>query len=514
MSFRFPLAALAAGSRPLTPSASTTCRFCVLIQRRALSQTSKARTKVEVENEKTRSEGSAASPSNAASSSIPPFDVANVRETDAPEGTSASALKRQHKLETKRLRPLFRAEKKKQRASSSKWAESIKKQAHKRGPSADEVRSWEDSMRAELERQVDFGRDSAEAEGTKRSGVVSGSDDSEMGARLIKDEESRQAKAYTLAQSMEAARLKQPKSYGEGSNRQRSGPTLLVPGMGTGAYPPKITFEATELVYPPSDRYPPLLPLVREVDLLVAARAFGVVRSCEIEWDSKSERGGRWRKTVRPNAYYEERGMIEHLETEQGLEYLGDAVLHLLSRTLIMAQHPGKTVAAYNYASSWLVSNECFAFMFEDAGLEDERDHVARRMTEESKQRELQETAATLTEEERKYREEMAWPTPIVGPLRHLRKADYLEAYVGAVYLLYGFPTASKWCTALLAPWVDRIGRTPEFQQRRLLSPAGEAQRQADERAEKQRQAEQAAREQPKSWWQRLISPLLASEGK
>lgn len=376
------------------------------------------------------------------------------------------------------------------RAKSLTTSSRIDKQ-FRRAVSNGDVQDWRVSMAKELYRQYD-GAEQSVARSTNKD-----------------DSSRRLERAAVMAQKMDSARSKQLKASPTEYERKILASAPLIPGLGAGTLPAYVKFEKTEIVYPPSDVYPPLLPSVCEIDLITSARALGVLRSSDIEWDTKIGTVGGWRKTTRSNEYFEQAGLPEYLDNEQALEYLGDSALHLISRSLIMTRFTGKTVSVYNLASSWLVSNDCFAYMFEDAGLDEERIKVSKLIMALSKKRELEQTTENLKKEEYILREKAPLPEPILPVISHLRKADLLEAYVGAIYLTYGFTTTSKWCTLLLAPWLDLIDRTADFHQDRFLSPSGEARKRAL-LLELQREKEEKRRTQ--SWWGRMRSRFTSSD--
>ncbi|UZJ55430.1 hypothetical protein CBS101457_004750 [Exobasidium rhododendri] len=372
--------------------------------------------------------------------------------------------------------------------------------------SSSQVKKWERNMESMHETQSKKGEEPVlEAPPSPSTVEVDGKEGSK---KVFGDVKTRTDRAARLATTIDKARNKQVDLVSDSSRRRVVSTTKVLPGFGTGLNPSTLRFETTEIIYPPKEIYPPPCPLVHEIDLQSAALALGINRSCEVEWDSSIGERGNWRKTNRTSAYYEERGLYDCLQDERGLEYLGDACLHLISRSLILSQYPGKVVSAYNAASSWIVSNDCFGYMFEDSGLEEQRLYVATLLVEESKKRELRETAPYLTEEERRYREEMPSPEPQIATTAHLRKADLFEAYVGAVYSVYGFPTVVKWCTVLMSPWVNMIGETPEFQVDRFLTTAGEALKRRAQREKKE--AEELAKEAAKPWWRKATSRLFS----
>jgi dsRNA-specific ribonuclease len=351
--------------------------------------------------------------------------------------------------------------------------------------------SWKEHMNISLDRQGEYG--DVEYEVTRHR-----SDRKRSAKETLRREE----RALTMKRTIESSRSKQLKESPPDNNGRTLTTTPVIPGGGgSNIYVPPIQFEKTEIHYPPSDVYPPSLPMVREVDLLTAARALGVLRHCEVEWSREHE---RWRKTTRHNEFYEQQGLNEFLDTEQALEYVGDGTMSLISRSLILSQFPGKSVAVYAMATSWLVSNNCFSYMFEDSGLEEERVLVGKQLMDVIKKRELGALPAHYTQADRLICEQAPLPELILPILSHRRKADLLEAYVGALYLTYGFSATSKWCTALLEPWLDCIDRTPEFHQDRFLSLSGEASKRA------QRKKEDDERRRTNSWWGRMRSRFFA----
>lgn len=75
-------------------------------------------------------------------------------------------------------------------------------------------------------------------------------------------------------------------------------------------------FDRAPIVYPPKDVYPPPLPLVREADPIMAARALRVLRTVELVWVSNGAKGS-WAHKVFPNSWYEKRDLFEYLDSEQ-----------------------------------------------------------------------------------------------------------------------------------------------------------------------------------------------------
>jgi dsRNA-specific ribonuclease len=368
--------------------------------------------------------------------------------------------------------------------------------SRKKKITSNDVASWKEHMSETLEQQ-----------GGKKLAVYREKQNYYRDRELQKrhDLDRKAARAQVMAETMEMSRSKQVDESPPDDGTRTLINRPIIPGTGglTSGTFPVLHFEKTEMLYPPSDVYPPPLVMVRDVDLVTAARALGVLRSCELEWDEKRR---KWRKTTRTNEFYEQQGMIDYLDTEQRLEYLGDTVMHTICKSLIMSTFPHKSVAVYNIASAWLVSNECFSYMYEDSGLTEERIEIAKLLMEVTKKRELQRISDTLTEEERLFCEESPCPAPVLPIISHRRKADLLEAYVGAMFDLYGFPAASKWCTMLLEPWLGVIDRTPEFHADRFLSPSGEALKRAEE-ARKKREVDEKRRTE--SWWGKMRSKMF-----
>lgn len=366
-----------------------------------------------------------------------------------------------------------------------------------------DVKTWKQKMSNALGEQDDDTK-SKETTTSHRKDPEQESDRRDSRRRGAPGHYKRQ-RAATLAETVAQSRLKQPQTS-SGDQARRSAPTPTRPGdYGRKA---RLNFDETEIFYPPSDVYPPPVPLISESNPIAAGRALGILKSCDVEWDTKA-RPPRWIKSFRVNEYYEEKDLPEYLDNEQALEYLGDSALHLLSRSLIMDRFPGKTVFAYNMASSWLISNGCFAYMYEDCGLAEERIRVAKVLMEISKKREIQEWSATLTDEQRKQQEDTPLGEPVLPAVLHLRKADFFEAYVGAVYLTLGFATVSKWIVPLFEPWLDAIGRTAAFHQVSFLSASGDVERRAAIQAELK-----AAEERRKSqtWWGRMKDKFFRLE--
>lgn len=306
---------------------------------------------------------------------------------------------------------------------------------------------------------------------------------------FLKDTRSRELKAHTNAQAVEEARQRRR----DAPNSDVAGPApkhVNFPGTGTGIQPTFLNFEATEIRYPPPDVYPPQLPQLSETDLLLAARVFGLHRSCELEWlpnkDSASDEPGRWKRVTRPLPFFEARAMYDYLDGEQSLEYIGDSVLHLVTRSILMTRFPRRASHAYNIAANFLVSNDAFGHVFDDAGLGIERQRIGQLLLEHHRERELTEAeeAQGLSGEEIARRRAAPLPECDLPAVTHQRKADLFEAFTGAVYLTHGFNKVSRWATLLFEPWVDRVARTPGFQSSHSLTPAGLAERRARKLAE------------------------------
>lgn len=455
--------------------------------------------------------------------------IASGSKDEEKGGESMRARKHRVKAEKKSGKLEDRLHRKK--LQGKKAASSNFKRAENTTLSADQLKQWERNMESmhdaqkgkepRMEREVDLhtvetdkerdlvdlsinAADKSE-ELTERSSIASSGRSQEYD--VIERTDSKADRAARLTEAINTARAKQLTSTPDGRHRRSEHMNTVLPGSGTGISTTKLRFDSSEIIYPPKDIYPPPIPLVHEVDLYAAARAFGIIRSCDVEWESSLDNGGGWRRTNRLLTYYEERGLFDHLEDERSLEYVGDACLGLLSRSLIIANIPGKRVAAYNTASSWLVSNACFAFIYEDSKLEEQREIVARLMMEESKKRELKEFESSITKEEFNHRQQMPLPKPQIDG-SHFRKADFFEAYVGAVYHTFGFKEVSRWCTVLLSPWVEAIEKVPEFSEKRHLTPAGEAHKRRAQ--EEKRKAEEVARDAARPWWQKAAFGLFS----
>jgi dsRNA-specific ribonuclease len=248
-----------------------------------------------------------------------------------------------------------------------------------------------------------------------------------------------------------------------------------------------LPFEHTKMVYPPSDVYPPPIPRLRDVDLDTAARALAVLRTSGVQWIQDKERRasvangdsvllgtGQWRSVVRDADWLVNHSEMDRLDSEQSLEYIGDSLLHLLSRSALMNRYPRRTMILYNIGANFLVSNDVFGHVYRDSGLDDERKIVAHLVQSRSKAAELNRVKDIISPQEYEERASMPLPPLAFPPIHHLRQADLFEAYVGGVYLTLGFNEASKWCTRLFQPWLDRLGRTPGFNAPRFLTPDGE----------------------------------------
>lgn len=295
------------------------------------------------------------------------------------------------------------------------------------------------------------------------------------------------SKASINAQVTEQARQSQPEVTP--SEKTTTGSTF-PPGLGLGAIPPPpFQFEKTAMHYPPADRYPPPLPLVRELDLDLAARALRINRACDVHWvpgkgndhsDGK-EAGGAWRKIMHGPDHWAQKMDADRMDTGQGLEYLGDSVLHLVSRACIMEKFPRRSMFLYNLAANWIVSNDVFGHIYVDAGLVGERNFIADILLNSSKERQLEEMRSTLTPEEFQLRQNAPLPAQQLPILNHLRQADLFEGYVGAIFLTFGYQKAAQWCSALLEPWLDRVARTRNFLSSSSLTQAGEVRARIEE---------------------------------
>lgn len=308
----------------------------------------------------------------------------------------------------------------------------------------------------------------------------------------------RLTRASINSQTIDQARQSQPETT---SNEKVTVESNIAPGSGIGPYPRSLLFEKTAMQYPPADRYPPPIPLVRELNIELAATAFSLNRVCDVHWvqgkgnDDSNGKGteGSWRKIMHGAEYFAQNMDSDRMDNGQGLEYIGDSVLHLISRSCIMAKFPRRSMMLYNLAANWLVSNDVFGHIFIDAGLEDERKFIADILLHQSKQRQLDQMRSVLTAEQFQLRQDAPLPAQQLPVLQHLRQADLFEAYVGAIYLTYGFQKASTWCSALFEPWIDRIARTENFLSPSSLTQAGEVRARIEEqiREEVRREFEQ-----------------------
>lgn len=296
------------------------------------------------------------------------------------------------------------------------------------------------------------------------------------------------SKASLNAQAVEQARQLQPETS---SNERFTARSRLSPGSGNGGSSNSyFSFEITEMRYPPADRYPPPMPLVRDIDIDLAATAFGLNRSCDVHWvQGKSndhsdgiEAGGAWRKIMHGAEYFAENMNSDRMDSGQGLEYLGDSVVNLVSRSCLLEKFPRRSMNSYNMASSFLVSNDVFGHMYIDAGMAEERTFIANVLMHQSKQHQLEQMRSKLTTEQFQLRKNAPLPALQLPVIHHLKQADLFEAYVGAMYLTFGFRKASEWCSALFEPWLDRIARTKHYLTPSQLSPAGEVQARIEER--------------------------------
>ncbi|MCO5584927.1 hypothetical protein L7F22_038859 [Adiantum nelumboides] len=322
----------------------------------------------------------------------------------------------------------------------------------------------------------------------------------------------RSTRALINAHAVEQARQSQPDmtpvdKVTVGSN--------IAPVSGVGANAQSLLFDKTSMHYPPADRYPPPIPLVRELDLDLAAAAFGINRACDVHWvqgkgndhSDGIEAGGAWRKIMHGPEHFVKSMDSDRMDTGQGLEYIGDSVLHLVSKSCIMAKFPRRTMMLYNFAANWLVSNDVFGHMFIDSGLNEERKYVADILLNQSKQRELEQMRVILTDEQFQLRKNAPLPAQQLPVVQHLRQADLFEGYVGAIYLTFGFHKASEWSSALFEPWIDRLARTENFLTPASLTQAGEVRIQIEKqiREEVRREYEQSQQTKPNG--------LLASAG-
>ncbi|PWN35555.1 uncharacterized protein FA14DRAFT_43843 [Meira miltonrushii] len=346
------------------------------------------------------------------------------------------------------------------------------------------------------------------------STATQGNEDSFFNPNLSKPATSdRITRALLNAHVTEQARQSQPETS---SDEKTSVGIKSVPGSANAGFISMFSFEKTEMRYPPADRYPPPIPMIRDINIEIAATAFGLNRGCDVHWvQGKSndhsdgvEAGGAWRKIMHGPEYFVQHMHSDRMDSGQGLEYLGDSVVNLVSRSLILERFPRRSMALYNLAVSWLVSNDVFGHIYVDAGLAEERQFIADVLMQQSKQHQLEQMRPILTTEQFQLRKNAPLPALQLPVIHHLKQADLFEAYVGAVYLTFGFRKASEWCSGLFEPWLDRIARTRDFLIPKHFSQAGEVQARIEERIR-----EELRKEYEQQYQQSKQDGIFASAG-
>lgn len=372
-------------------------------------------------------------------------------------------------------------------AAAVRKAQEVEKKRTERALRREEKQKGHDSQKKGIEKEdtAEESNDSESSSNPKRADI-SPNDVSSPAKIPSKDPRSREARA-----SMNAKTVKEARQVQESTGGYKARDTFLS------AY----SFESTKLVYPPKDVYPPHLPRVAESDLLLAARALGVHKVCELEWNantSQNDASGEWRRMTRIATYYEENGMLDYIENEQDIEFIGDSTLHLITRTLLLHRFPRRSIHSYNMAANFMVSNDSFGYMYDDAGLGMERERIASMLLHYKRDQEIKRVSMELSPEDLEVRKCAPLPKLNLGDVLHSRKADHFEAFVGAVYLTFGYDKTLRWATALFEPVLDRVGRTFAFQENRNRNPAGEAQDRIEKfaiRAAELRQAERLERQ-------------------
>lgn len=117
----------------------------------------------------------------------------------------------------------------------------------------------------------------------------------------------------------------------------------------------------------------------------------------------------------------------------QSLAYLGDSLLHFVTRLLVMRRYPDRRSRDISEAARFLVSNQNYIYIYDDANLDAERMAVYGLMRQESKRRQIEQPRSynarpteVLSAEEKLLREKTPLPDAVMPSLgsRWKQKAD------------------------------------------------------------------------------------------
>ncbi|KAK0547488.1 hypothetical protein OC845_004057 [Tilletia horrida] len=287
-------------------------------------------------------------------------------------------------------------------------------------------------------------------------------------------------------------------------------------------------FEALPLILPPN--YPPPTPRIPDMDLRAIALGVNHLAGSDIGRDAA------W-----------------VLERPARLEYLGDSVLELATRSLLFRELTDLSPHSMGMLKAHLVSNDVLGHLYNQAGLEslrvdtaewaietlrtqhpssiiggksllaeldggkhaitehqDLKSQAAKRWlcfgTPEDKTAAFspsslyttqgfpasssKEEAADAKDATTKQTARRKRISQYLSDLPHSRKADLFEAYLGALYISLSPSLASEWVQALLRPFAARAMRHERMQSEDALTRAGLVRRRAKQKREAQLETE------------------------
>ncbi|CAO1635132.1 unnamed protein product [Parajaminaea phylloscopi] len=189
------------------------------------------------------------------------------------------------------------------------------------------------------------------------------------------------------------------------------------------------------------------------------------------------------------------------LEKFSRLEYVGDAVAREIASRIIFDAFPDVGSGGVSTATSHLVTNDTFGFLYQLSGMGHMRERLARELLRDAVVKRLE--AESRESDQSAEASEPAESAPSPGPddlfldltsLDRYRKADCFEAYLAYIRIAHGPEVAENWFAALIQPWVDRIAKETSWPGLRTMSAAGILRRKQDEiRLEGERRAKAEA---------------------